>query len=82
MTNSRALKIARMNVSTREGDFAILEFFYLVGTPAGVEQFTERHEAGLFTEEEHRRAFEAAGLEVEHDEEGLIGRGLYIGRAP
>ena len=53
----------------------------MVGTPEGVEVFTERHEAGLFTDEEYRAAFVAAGLEVEHDETGLIGRGLYVGRA-
>ena len=31
---------------------------------------------------EYRRAFERAGLAVEHDPEGLIGRGLFIGLAP
>ena len=54
-------------------------FNYLVGTPAGIEHFTERHEMGLFTDEQHRAAFAAAGLAVVHDAEGLMGRGLYIG---
>jgi len=36
----------------------------------------------LFSAAESRRAFERAGLEVEHDPEGLIGRGLFIGRSP
>ena len=43
-----------------------------------VEHFVEHHELALFTREEHLAAFRAAGLQVEHDEEGLIGRGLYI----
>lgn len=75
------LKIARMNVSDRGGRLAVMNFAYLVGTPAGVEHFTERHEAALFTDDEYRAAFGAAGLDVEHDEQGLIGRGLYLARA-
>ena len=74
------LKLARMTLSGREGKLAIMDFSYLVGTSAGVEHFTERHEAALFTDDEYRHAFLAAGLAVEHDPEGLIGRGLYIGR--
>ncbi|HEU5437700.1 MAG TPA: methyltransferase domain-containing protein [Ktedonobacterales bacterium] len=75
------LKLARMNVSAVDasGTIAILDFNYLVGTPAGVEHFTEHHELGLFTDEEYRAAFAAAGLTVTYDAEGLIGRGLYIG---
>ena len=74
------LKIARMTLSGREGRLAIMQFEYLVGTPAGIEAFSERHEAALFTDEEYRQAFVAAGLSVEHDPDGLIGRGLYIGQ--
>jgi len=74
------LKIARMTLSGREGRLAIMQFEYLVGTPTGIEAFSERHEAALFTDEEYRQAFVAAGLSVEHDSEGLIGRGLYIGQ--
>ena len=72
------LKIARMTISGREGRLAIMNFEYLIGTPAGIEAFSERHAAALFTDEEYRLAFAAAGLSVEHDPEGLIGRGLYI----
>jgi SAM-dependent methyltransferase len=73
------LKLVRMNVSAVEGAVAILDFHYLVATPDGVEHFTEHHELGLFTDEEYRAAFAQAGLDVTHDAEGLIGRGLYIG---
>jgi len=72
------LKIARMTISGREGRLAIMNFEYLIGTPAGIEAFSERHEAALFTDDEYRQAFAAAGLSVEHDPEGLIGRGLSI----
>jgi len=75
------LKIARMNVGEREGNLSIFEFEYLVGTPNGLERFNERHELGLFAVEQYLEAFRAAGLEVDHDPEGPMGRGLYIGSA-
>jgi SAM-dependent methyltransferase len=76
------LKIARVNLAEQEGRLSILNFTYVVGTPEGVEVFTERHEAVLVTDDEYREAFAAAGLEVERDEQGLMGRGLWIGRRP
>lgn len=75
------LKIARMNISAVDaaGTVAVLDFHYLVCTAAGVDHFTEHHELGLFTDAQYRDAFAAAGLQVEFDSDGLIGRGLYIG---
>jgi SAM-dependent methyltransferase len=75
------LKIARMNVAQSEGSVSIVEFEYLVGTPNGVERFTERHELGLFTVEQYLEAFQAAGLDADHDPEGPMGRGLYVATA-
>ena len=76
------LKIARMNVAGRDGNVSVVDFEYLVGTPDAIERFTERHELGLFTVEQYLEAFRAAGLEVAHDPEGPMGRGLYVGTAP
>ena len=73
------LKVARMARSRIENGVSVLEFHYLVNRPDGVSQFTEEHRAGLFTREQHERAFEAAGLAVDHDPEGLMGRGIYVG---
>jgi ubiquinone/menaquinone biosynthesis C-methylase UbiE len=73
------LKIARMNISEVEGSLSFFNFHYLVGTPEGIHYFTERHELGLFTNDEYLGAFRLAGLEVLHDPEGIYGRGLYIG---
>src|SRR5207247_10408611 len=72
------LKIARMNVVQREGNVSMFEFEYLVGTPDGIERFSEPHELGLFTVDQYLAAFRAAGLEADHDPEGPMGRGLYI----
>ena len=75
------LKIAWMYKSDPPaGRVAILDISYLVGTAQGVESFKERHELGLFTHEEHLQAVRDAGLAVEHDEKGLFGRGMYLGR--
>jgi SAM-dependent methyltransferase len=76
------LKIARMNVSRRIADVALLDFHYLVATKrSGVERHFERHELGLFTEQDYRTAFTAAGLACEVlDEPALpFERGLYLG---
>jgi ubiquinone/menaquinone biosynthesis C-methylase UbiE len=73
------LKISRINISEVDVNLSFFIFHYTVGTPQGIEYFTERHELGLFTHEEYLGAFRNAALEVTRDPEGLDGRGLYIG---
>jgi SAM-dependent methyltransferase len=74
------IRIARVNLSGREGDYAIMDMHHIVGTPEGVHSFTERHEMKLFTHEAYVGAFERASLSVECEPSGLIGRAVYIGR--
>lgn len=74
------LKITWMYTSERHDRLARLNIHYLVGRPQSVEYFTELHELGLFTGEEFRNAFAQAGFTgVTFDEQGLFGRGMYIG---
>ncbi|MBA4170851.1 MAG: class I SAM-dependent methyltransferase [Chloroflexi bacterium] len=75
------LQAARMNGTRVEGRLSMLDFHYLVARPGTVEHLTETHTLGLFTDEEYARALASAGLTVEHDPEGLMGRGLWIGLA-
>jgi SAM-dependent methyltransferase len=71
----------RMNDSRVHGRLSVMDFHYLVARPGRpMEHLLETHTLGLFTDDEYRSAFEAAGLAVEHDGEGLMGRGLWIGR--
>jgi SAM-dependent methyltransferase len=76
------LKIARLNTSKREGNLSVLHLAYLVATRDEISHFTEDHELALFADDHYRTALESAGLAVEHDPEGLMGRGLYIAKAP
>ncbi|MBL7716430.1 MAG: class I SAM-dependent methyltransferase [Bdellovibrionales bacterium] len=77
--NEPLLKVARMNITTTTDDGAsYMKMHYLVGTPKGVQHFTEEHTLGLFTVDQMKSAFEAAGLQVQFDEAGIFGRGLYI----
>jgi ubiquinone/menaquinone biosynthesis C-methylase UbiE len=71
------IKISRMNVGSVENGISVLDFHYMVATTSGIDTFHERHELGMFSQEQYRDAFAAVGLEVEHDPKGL-GRGLYI----
>jgi SAM-dependent methyltransferase len=73
------LKIARVSISGGKGSQSTIDFHYLVATAEGIEHFTEKHELGLFTDEEYLTSFRKAGLETIHDLVGFNGRGLYIG---
>lgn len=75
------LKAARIYVTRRQGDMAILESEYLIGTAQGVTRFTERQELGLFTDDDYRRAFREASLDVVDASGDLFGYGLYVCRA-
>ena len=74
------LRAVRMNGIRVEDGRSILDLHYLVGRPGTVEHVVEEHTLGLFTNDDYRSALEAVGLVVEHDREGLIGRGLWVGR--
>ena len=72
-------KVIVMERSTLAGGVWVGEAHYLVWTPAGIEHRSERTEEGAFTRDEQLAAFRDAGLDVEHDPVGLIGRGLFVG---
>jgi SAM-dependent methyltransferase len=73
------LTFARVTLSgLRDERVSTTEMHYVVATPDGIEHFVEHHDPYLFTPDEMRAAFERAGLQTEHDEHGLTGRGLWI----
>lgn len=75
------LKICRMNASSREGRISRLDFHYLIAEGGEITHRTELHELALYSVAEMLGFFERAGLAARHEPEGLIGRGLYVGRS-
>ena len=78
-TERDGIKVCRMGHSAVRGGVSLNPCQYLVGTADGLQHYQETHEMGLFTMQEMQEAFAAAGLEVDYDPIGLMGRGLYIG---
>ena len=79
LAGDETLKVARVNTNEVRDGVSVLDMHHLVGAPEGVDYFVERHELGLWSHEDYLAAVEAAGLAPEHDPEGLMGRGLYVG---
>ncbi len=79
LVDNPKITIVRMIDWVREANVVRSTFHYLVGTASSVEYFTETHEMGLFSANQYRAAFAAAGMAVTLDEKGLMDRGLYIG---
>jgi len=73
-------KVCRMSLSRQEDNLSVVLMHYLRTTADGIEHYSERLELGLFSREEMTRAFESADLDVRYHNEGLMGRGLYLGR--
>jgi SAM-dependent methyltransferase len=73
-------KVHRISVSVKEGSRSVLLHHYVRSGPYGIEYYDERIELGLFTRDEMTWAQNFAGIETQYDSEGLMGRGLYIGK--
>jgi len=81
-TNEPKLKIMRMHTHEVRGRTSVFDIQYLVGTPQGVNHFSELEVMGLFTKDEYANAFKKAGLESTHYDMGLFpghNYGLHVG---
>ncbi len=74
-------KVCRMSLSRQQGNLSVVLMHYLRTTTDSIEHYSELLELGLFSRDEMTRAFELARMEARYDSEGLMGRGLYIGRS-
>lgn len=78
----KGLKVTRTAHNGIDGNVSVMNMHHTVETPEGSYEFTEEHRLALYTHEEYRHAFEAAGVSFTLDEEGLSGRSLYLGVRP
>jgi SAM-dependent methyltransferase len=81
--NNGDTRVVRVSYSERDGHVMKLTMHHYISA-AGIVSAADpvRMDIAMFTAEQLRDAIQSAGLEVFHDPEGLMGRGLYIGRAP
>lgn len=75
---AQGVKVSRHSRTEIDGTLSRLLFEYEIDDHGVVRRVSEVHELGLFTTEEMMQAFGAAGLHVDHDPQGLTGRGLFI----
>ena len=74
----RVVRHARVEAKDR---MSWIHFDYEITDATGTRTTSEVHELGLFTPDEMLDAFTSVGLTATFDPHGLIGRGLYVGRA-
>ena len=55
-----------------------LDFHYLIGRAEGVTHEQEIHRMVMATREDYQQALSSVGFNVSYDEQGLMGRGLFI----
>lgn len=71
-------KLARLNTSHRDDRTSRLDFVYALVSAEETRTWESSESLTLFARHEMLGAFAGAGLEVEHDPTGLMGRGLYV----
>jgi SAM-dependent methyltransferase len=78
---ANGVRVSRHSRIEIDGTLSRLLFDYEIDEHGEVRRASEVHELGLFTTEEMMRAFRDAALDVQHDPEGLTGRGLFTARS-
>jgi SAM-dependent methyltransferase len=72
--------VSRRSRTEIDGTLSRLLFEYEIDDHGAVRTVSEVHELGLFTTDEMMQSFRDAALDVQHDPEGLSGRGLFVAR--
>jgi SAM-dependent methyltransferase len=81
--SDRDAQVVRVSYSDRDGHVMKLTMHHYISHAGTVSVAEPVHmDIAMFTDQQLRDAMQASGLEVFHDPDGLMGRGLYIGRQP
>lgn len=78
---ANGVRVSRHSRAEVEGSLSRLHFEYDIDERGTTRRVNEVHELGVFTTDELMQTFTDAGLAVEHDPDGLTGRGLFIARS-
>jgi SAM-dependent methyltransferase len=74
------IKIARANVSRKEGGLVFLDFHFLISSiEHGTEHFVDPSPMGVFSRETYLQLMKDSGLSASFIEPGLTKEGLFIG---
>jgi trans-aconitate methyltransferase len=72
--------VSLLETTTLQGETWLQETHYLMWSrDGGIEHLAEAATLGAFTKADHEDAFAQAGVTVDFDPEGLLGRGLFLG---
>jgi hypothetical protein len=74
------LTIMRVGTGSRKGHLSHIKLRHCVVRDGQAEYFVEEHTLGLYSPGEYLGALKSVGLTAWHEPEGLMGRGLFIGR--
>jgi hypothetical protein len=81
VAEAQSLKVVRVGRSRREGNHTHLEMHHLVASLERIDHIVDKHVLTLFSDDEYRSAFVAAGLLTESVASPMPGRDRYIGQA-
>jgi SAM-dependent methyltransferase len=82
VAETEGLKVVRVGRSLRAGKHTRLEMHHLVASLDRIDHIVDEHVLTLFSDDEYRSAFVAAGLGVTTAPSPMPGRDRYIGQAP
>jgi len=77
---ANGVRVSRVSRVEIEGSLSRLLFDYEITDGMGTRRTSEVHELGLFTTAELMRTFREAGLDADHDPQGLTDRGLFVAK--